>query len=721
MATIAQLSVDISANLDDLKKGLAEANSRLEGLEKNVNSSGGKMNNVFGKLGGAIAGAFTVGAIVQFGEKVIDITGEFQKLQAVLNNTLGSQSEGQIAFAQIQDFAAKTNFSVLELTQSFVGLANRGLRPNQTNLQALADVANSLGKPLDDVVQAVLDVTNTERWTELGIKVTKAGDQITAKFREQTVTAKATEQGALDLITAIGQFKGVAGATTAISQTLTGATSNLGDSLNTLFSTIGNRGSGVMIEFIQALNNGVNAITRMIASSEDLKQQGFLSEVGKEADKLKERIDALTKSNEDLGIENARNAAINQLLADSQSNLAKLQKDLVANSEAAKEATSINIQTYRDLDKEISNSIILEEKRISVLNEMTAAANAVNASNSGLLAALKAQIKAQQDANEAAKDTGALAAGQARVQNLQEQLDALQKLGTQNSLEIVTDKLDKYYQVLGNPDATNAAVANAAKLVRALESEREALQNATDARVSQLVPQDLQNLQSLKPNLPTGSTFEGDLSINPDRFLSQDTLDAIKSRFGDLREVMSVSSEDVINVSESLRNGLAGAFAGLGELIGNALSGTIDSAGSFFNALLGIVASFLKQFGASLISAGIAALAFQNLLSNPYAAIIAGIAVIAAATVVQNLLSKGPGGGARAMASGGIVYGPTHALVGEYAGARNNPEVVAPLNKLQSMLAGGAYPDEIMLRADGESLTGVLRRYDMGRDRRGGG
>ena len=35
-------------------------------------------------------------------------------------------------------------------------------------------------------------------------------------------------------------------------------------------------------------------------------------------------------------------------------------------------------------------------------------------------------------------------------------------------------------------------------------------------------------------------------------------------------------------------------------------------------------------------------------------------------------------------ANGGIAYGPTLGLFGEYAGAANNPVVVAPLNKLKS-------------------------------------
>tara|TARA_R110002074_G_scaffold72140_3_gene166370 strand:+ start:1 stop:2556 length:2556 start_codon:yes stop_codon:yes gene_type:complete len=40
------------------------------------------------------------------------------------------------------------------------------------------------------------------------------------------------------------------------------------------------------------------------------------------------------------------------------------------------------------------------------------------------------------------------------------------------------------------------------------------------------------------------------------------------------------------------------------------------------------------------------------------------------------------------MAEGGIAFGPTNALVGEYSGASSNPEVVAPLDKLKSMLGG---------------------------------
>ena len=61
-------------------------------------------------------------------------------------------------------------------------------------------------------------------------------------------------------------------------------------------------------------------------------------------------------------------------------------------------------------------------------------------------------------------------------------------------------------------------------------------------------------------------------------------------------------------------------------------------------------------------------------------------------------------------ANGGIVYGPTLALMGEYSGAKSNPEVIAPLNKLKSLIGengsggGGTYE----FRVKGKDLVAVL-------------
>jgi hypothetical protein len=63
-------------------------------------------------------------------------------------------------------------------------------------------------------------------------------------------------------------------------------------------------------------------------------------------------------------------------------------------------------------------------------------------------------------------------------------------------------------------------------------------------------------------------------------------------------------------------------------------------------------------------------------------------------------------------ANGGLVYGPTLALMGEYAGASSNPEVIAPLDKLRSIIGGGGKDEggTVDFRIRGRRLEGVLAR-----------
>ena len=64
--------------------------------------------------------------------------------------------------------------------------------------------------------------------------------------------------------------------------------------------------------------------------------------------------------------------------------------------------------------------------------------------------------------------------------------------------------------------------------------------------------------------------------------------------------------------------------------------------------------------------------------------------------------------GLAAFAKGGIVSGPTLALVGEYGGARNNPEVIAPLDKLRTMIGGHSTAGTVHFKIEGRNLVGVL-------------
>ena len=127
-------------------------------------------------------------------------------------------------------------------------------------------------------------------------------------------------------------------------------------------------------------------------------------------------------------------------------------------------------------------------------------------------------------------------------------------------------------------------------------------------------------------------------------------------------------------------------------------------------------ADALKQFGISVLKTmiGVArahVIATYTNPANPVNAATGGLAmpllIAGGLTLVETLL------GAVAFADGGIVSGPTLGLVGEYAGARNNPEVIAPLDKLRDIMAdtsGGRQEVMVTGRISGNDIELISER-----------
>lgn len=130
---------------------------------------------------------------------------------------------------------------------------------------------------------------------------------------------------------------------------------------------------------------------------------------------------------------------------------------------------------------------------------------------------------------------------------------------------------------------------------------------------------------------------------------------------------------------QTVVTGLAGFF---GELAAG-VDGTKALFGNLVEPLLGI----LEQVGRLAIETGIALSAIKKALKtlNPVVAIGAGVALIALTKFVRGRIANS----APKLADGGIAFGETLATVGEYAGARSNPEVIAPLDKLKDLIGSG--------------------------------
>ena len=141
-------------------------------------------------------------------------------------------------------------------------------------------------------------------------------------------------------------------------------------------------------------------------------------------------------------------------------------------------------------------------------------------------------------------------------------------------------------------------------------------------------------------------------------------------------------------VSQFLADSIVAAADALGKVIAGDLG-----FGGLMKAILTQFANFLKNIGAQLIEFGIMIIAFKSalksVLANPWAAIGIGAAMVAAAAIMTALINKNAQESVPALATGGLAYGKTFALVGDNPNAIADPEVIAPLSKLQAMLPSG--------------------------------
>lgn len=141
-------------------------------------------------------------------------------------------------------------------------------------------------------------------------------------------------------------------------------------------------------------------------------------------------------------------------------------------------------------------------------------------------------------------------------------------------------------------------------------------------------------------------------------------------------------------LTELANKALVDVAVGFADMAGQALVGAASFAdlGRF---AIESLAGLMTQVGQIAVQTGIAVagikVAIQSL--NPAVAIAGGLALIALAGAIKGKMSQvgGEGGSIPAMAEGGIVTGPTLALIGE----GRESEAVIPLSKLNTMMQGG--------------------------------
>lgn len=235
--------------------------------------------------------------------------------------------------------------------------------------------------------------------------------------------------------------------------------------------------------------------------------------------------------------------------------------------------------------------------------------------------------------------------------------------------------------------------------------------------------------ESLKTPEYKGTQIDTTKILTPFQVMNQQVAESTKSQMDNLallQEAYSVHMQS----AQFLADGLSSMFANLGQ-------GIVQSLGlakTGIEGIIGAIMNMLVQMGASLIQESILNKAKQSFLRQTAltnAVVIGTNAAVASGP--GGILTLGPAiagamgtvgaalAGVSAFADGGIVSGPTMGLVGEYPGAKSNPEVIAPLNKLQGMLDGGGnnvnVSGEFVVR--GQDLILALQRAEKQKSRIG--
>lgn len=141
-------------------------------------------------------------------------------------------------------------------------------------------------------------------------------------------------------------------------------------------------------------------------------------------------------------------------------------------------------------------------------------------------------------------------------------------------------------------------------------------------------------------------------------------------------------------IKYALEDVAATAIMSLGEAL---VSGRFDTR-AFVTMVIESFAGMAEQLGRTAIATGLAVEGIKKALQSLQGpvAIAAGVALLALAGAARASVAKlAEGGGAPALANGGLAYGPTMAMVGDNRGAKVDPEVIAPLSKLKQMMGGG--------------------------------
>jgi hypothetical protein len=447
----------------------------------------------------------------------------------------------------------------------------------------------------------------------------------------------------------------------AIAATTGGAISNLEDNITQLFKNIGDSSSGFINWFVKDLNNVISSLRSMGEIIELMNPFRTIAESSDDAREYLLRVNDstndLTRTVKDVASE-FDNLSMSTLLAgESQT---KFLHEMIKLGHSVEDSKAL-FQTYVKVRKEQFDS----EQRLAGATATNTAETKANTAEA------EKQAKARQKAHEQRI---------AQLKKEQEQISQLSR-SYEIAFEDITYATKEYQNKIAGALANTSNNQNNSPLLSQIRDANKAY----DAFQSKGTTTG-QALDT--PNLAEGITYTPEM---------------------DEADKLHIENARLLNEEFTKQKELGLEMSGIfGPLLAQSFTEMFETGKFGFASLL----DGLKKMAIQLAATAAAAFALNILLGG------VGLSGFGAGTggfknIFKSLGGGGQLGGLIPFANGGIVSGPTPALVGEYTGARTNPEVIAPLSQLQNMMGGN-----VTFTISGDNLVGTLNRANKTRARK---
>lgn len=650
--SIASVTVQLAANASRLNSGLASGRKSLSMFQKQVNALRGTMMTMFGAT--AAIGVFSnsVKIIADFEQGMADVKSilrptaqDFEKLKAAAKELGQTTKFTNAEVAALQKELGKLGFTTKEILDSQA---------------AVLQLAAATG---EDLAQSA---------TVAGITLRQFSLDASQMQRVVDVMARSFTASALDMTKFTESMKYVGPIANAAGISLEMATA-------------------MLAKLADAGIDGSMAGTSL---------REIINRLAKDGRPLKERLDELSKSGmtfsdaqDEVG-KRAQTALI--VLAKMSGELGGLETTFKNAGGAAKEMADVQIDTligkltilksaWQGLITEMGSTEGIEGSK-SALEKL---ANVLNWVTKNIEHNRKVQGKQLKELNQFLKENKEWESSSGSLVKY-ENLGYFEKFAS--ILKTTNDQISELVKNNQEYIKTDSEVDNKKiESISTLQFEVKRLKDLRDVssisevaalnKEIELIENKISYYQSLGKAINFKTSFMVDMpdaqkmgQMNPfaiDMELPEET-------FNDMKDVMKWYNEQ-LDTADIKTNLLTSSITAFGDAIMAVTSGSEDAFKSMVTAILSSIRDIISALLAKAIAGVIAGDAVKGGTIGLLAAGAIGIPML------MGLWSQVP-----SFAEGGLVYGETMARVGEYSGASSNPEVIAPLSKLESMLGGGS-------------------------------